>query len=38
VPLAPDKRPKMGNAISVEVVVKPGEEIIVDFDIDTGIR
>ncbi len=37
-PLDLNRRPRIGNIIPVEVQVKPGEEIVMDFDIDTGIR
>lgn len=37
-PLDLARRPRIGNAIPVEVEVRPSEKAVVDFDIDTGIR
>lgn len=37
-PLDLEKRPRLGNAIPKEVELKAGEKVVVDFDIDTGIR
>jgi len=37
-PLDLAKRPRLGNAIPREVELKAGEKVVVDFDIDTGIR
>ncbi len=37
-PLDLSKRSQLGNAIPKEVELKAGDKVIVDFDIDTGIR
>ena len=37
-PLDLSKRPRLGNAIPKEVELKAGDKVVVDFDIDTGIR
>ena len=37
-PLDLSKRPRIGNVIPKEVELKAGGKVILDFDIDTGIR
>jgi len=37
-PLDLNKRPRLGNAIPKEIELKVGDNIVVNFDIDTGIR
>ncbi len=37
-PLDLSNRPRIGNVIPKEVELKAGDKIILDFDIDTGIR
>ena len=37
-PLDVSQRPRLGSAIPKEVRLKAGEKVVVDFDIDTGIR
>jgi len=32
------KRPRLGNVMPTEIEVKAGDQTVVDFDIDTGIR
>ncbi len=37
-PLDLSRRPRIGNVIPKEVELKAGDKVILDFDIDTGIR
>ena len=37
-PLESPRRPSLGNVIPRKVEVRQGDKVVVDFDIDTGIR